>query len=209
MATLSTERPKSAARTMQNYVDGRWVGASSDATRDVVDPASGEVLARVPLSSADDVRAAVAAARRAQPAWARKPVIERARLLFRLRELVDARREEFAELLTRDTGKALADARLEMRRAIETIEAATAIPHTMQGKTLAQIATGVDAESFRQPVGVCAAVTAFNFPAMLLMWFLPYAIGTGTTCSSATRCMKPHAAGRRASSTRRGSLGRS
>jgi malonate-semialdehyde dehydrogenase (acetylating)/methylmalonate-semialdehyde dehydrogenase len=98
-----------------------------------------------------------------------------------LRELVDAHREEYAQLLTRDTGKALGDARLEMLRAIETIECSTAIPQTMQGRVLGQIATGIDAETFRYPVGVCAAITPFNFPAMLLMWFLPFAIGCGNT----------------------------
>jgi malonate-semialdehyde dehydrogenase (acetylating)/methylmalonate-semialdehyde dehydrogenase len=181
MSVPVRERPGSAVRELQNYVDGSWAPASGSETRDIVDPASGTVLAKLPWSTSTDVGAAVAAARRAQPEWARRPVIERARLLFKLRELVDAHREEYAELLTLDTGKALADARLEMVRALETIECATAIPQTMQGRVLGQIATGIDAETFRQPVGVCAAITPFNFPAMLLMWFLPFAVGCGNT----------------------------
>lgn len=181
MSTTTSERPSSAVREMQNYIGGRWVATSSGEFLDVIDPARGEPLSKVPMSSGADVELAVKAAREAQPGWARRPVIERARLLFRLRELVDAHREQYAEMLTRDTGKAIADARLEMLRAIETIECAAAIPQTMQGRALGQIARGVDAETYRQPVGVCAAITPFNFPAMLLMWFLPFAIGCGNT----------------------------
>lgn len=181
MSTTTSTRLSSTTREMQNYIGGRWTDASTGDFLDVIDPATGNPISKVPLSGAADVERAVAAARAAQPGWARKPVIERARLLFRLRELVDAHREEYAELLTLDTGKALADARLEMLRALETIECAAAIPQTMQGRALGQIATGVDAETFRQPVGVCAAITPFNFPAMLLMWFLPFAVGCGNT----------------------------
>jgi malonate-semialdehyde dehydrogenase (acetylating)/methylmalonate-semialdehyde dehydrogenase len=155
--------------------------ASFDDAMDVVNPANGEVLARVPLSAAADVEAAVTAAQAALPEWSRRPVIERARFLFRFRQLVEDRAEDFARLLTQGTGKALPDARLEMVRAIETIECACAIPQTMQGRALGQIATGIDCETFRQPVGVCAAITPFNFPAMLAMWFLPFSIGCGNT----------------------------
>jgi malonate-semialdehyde dehydrogenase (acetylating)/methylmalonate-semialdehyde dehydrogenase len=181
MDTITSERSPTSVLEMRNYIGGEWVEPSSGEFLDVIDPASGEPIARVPMSTAEDVERVVRAARAAQPAWARRPVIERARLLFKLHELVDRHREEYARMLTRDTGKALADARLEMLRAIETIECAVAIPQTMQGRTLGQIARGVDAETFRQPVGVCAAITPFNFPAMLLMWFLPFAIGCGNT----------------------------
>lgn len=181
MSTTTSAPRVSAIRDMQNYIGGGWVAASGDEFLDVIDPANGEPLSRVPMSTAADVERAVKAAREAQPDWARRPVIERARLLFRLRELADSHREQCAQMLTRDTGKALGDARLEMLRAIETIECAAAIPQTMQGRALGQIARGVDAETFRQPVGVCAAITPFNFPAMLLTWFLPFAIGCGNT----------------------------
>ena len=181
MSVPVSERPGSAVRELHNYVGGHWTAAASGERLDVLDPANGGLLARLPLSTAADVQAAVAAARKAQPEWGRRPVIERARMLFKLRELVDAHREEYAQLLTLDTGKALTDARLEMVRMIETLECATAIPQTMQGRVLGQIATGIDAETFRFPVGVCAAITPFNFPAMLLAWFLPFAIGCGNT----------------------------
>lgn len=181
MSTTTSKQSSSAIREMQNYIGGRWVPGSGDEFLDVIDPAKGEPLSKLPMSTAADVEMAVQAAREAQPGWGRRPVIERARLLFRMRELVDAHREQYAEMLTRDTGKAIADARLEMLRAIETIECAAAIPQTMQGRAMGQIATGVDAETFRQPVGVCAAITPFNFPAMLMMWFLPFAIGCGNT----------------------------
>jgi malonate-semialdehyde dehydrogenase (acetylating) / methylmalonate-semialdehyde dehydrogenase len=181
MTASSTEWPSASVLQLRNYIGGEWVEPDSAEFLAVSDPASGQTIARVPLSTRSEVDRAVRVAREAQPAWARRPVIERARLLFKLRDLVERNREEYARMLTVDTGKALADARQEMLRAIETIECAVAIPQAMQGRTLGQVATGVDAETFRQPVGVCAAITPFNFPAMLLMWFLPFAIGCGNT----------------------------
>jgi malonate-semialdehyde dehydrogenase (acetylating)/methylmalonate-semialdehyde dehydrogenase len=181
MPSSTTQPNPTQTRQMENYIDGQWVSSAGGETLDVLNPATGQQIASVPLSTAADVEAAIAAARRALPAWSRRPVIERARLLFRFRQLVEDNLDEFAELLTLDTGKSLIDARLEMIRALETIECATAIPQTMQGRALGQIANGVDAETFRQPVGVTAAITPFNFPGMLLMWFLPFAIGCGNT----------------------------
>ena len=179
--TVTTSSTDKAVRKLPNYVNGGWQDSSAAESLDVIDPANAQTLGQVPLSTAGDVDAAVAAARAAYPAWKKTPVIARARKLFKLRELVDQRQEEFARLLTVDTGKSLIDARLEMLRMLEVIECATAIPQTMQGKALGQISTGIDAETFRQPVGVCASITAFNFPAMLSMWFLPFAIGCGNT----------------------------
>ena len=179
MTLTSLPETDRAGRTLRNYVNGGWVDSSAEYALDVIDPSDVATLARVPLSSAEDVEAAVAAARAALPDWRRTPVIARARKLFKLRQLVEERAEDLARRLTRDTGKSLVDARLEVVRTLEVIEAATAIPQTMQGRALGQIASGIDAETFRQPVGVCAAITAFNFPAMLSMWFLPFAIGCG------------------------------
>ncbi|HEX3326392.1 MAG TPA: CoA-acylating methylmalonate-semialdehyde dehydrogenase, partial [Actinomycetota bacterium] len=143
--------------------------------------ASGEVLARVPLSSATDLDAAVRAAREALPAWRDVSVIARARLLFALREGLDARREELARSVTTEMGKTIVDARAEVARMIEMVEAACAIPTTMQGRVLEDVSRGIDAETIRQPVGVCAAIVPFNFPAMVPFWFLPFAIGCGNT----------------------------
>jgi malonate-semialdehyde dehydrogenase (acetylating)/methylmalonate-semialdehyde dehydrogenase len=147
----------------------------------VTDPASGELLASVAMSEAADVAAAVAAARAALPQWSAVSVIKRAQFLFRLREALSARAGELAQSITREMGKTILDARAEVERGIEMVEAATAVTQTMQGRTLEGVATGVDCETIRQPVGVCAAITPFNFPAMVPLWFLPFAIATGNT----------------------------
>jgi malonate-semialdehyde dehydrogenase (acetylating)/methylmalonate-semialdehyde dehydrogenase len=139
------------------------------------------VLARVPLSSGADLDAAVAAARAALPEWRAVSVIERARRLFALRQSLDARREDLARSVTTEMGKTIGDARAEVARMIEMVEAACAIPTTMQGRILEDVSRNVDAETVRQPVGVCAAIVPFNFPAMVPFWFLPFAIACGNS----------------------------
>ena len=166
-------------RLLDNYIGGRWTPAASADALDVTNPASGERLARVPLSSGDDLDAAVRAAREALPAWRAVSVIERGRRLFALREGLDARREELARSVTTEMGKTIGDARAEVARMIEMVEAACAVPTTMQGRILEDVSRNVDAETVRQPVGVCAAIVPFNFPAMVPFWFLPFAIGCG------------------------------
>ncbi len=169
-------------RLLENYVAGAWRPASAATGElDVTNPATGEALARVPLSGRADLDAAVAAARAALPEWRSVSTIARARVLFALRERLDARREELARSVTAEMGKTLDDARAEVARMIEMVEAACAIPTTMQGRVLEDVARGVDAETVRQPVGVCAAIVPFNFPAMVPFWFLPFAIGCGNT----------------------------
>ncbi len=168
-------------RLLDNYVGGTWTAASSEEALDVTNPATGEVLARVPLSSGADLDAAVAAAREALPAWRAVSVIERARRLFALREGLDARREDLARSVTTEMGKTIGDARAEVARMIEMVECACAIPTTMQGRILEDVSRNVDAETVRQPVGVCAAIVPFNFPAMVPFWFLPFAIGCGNS----------------------------
>ena len=154
---------------------------SAPSTLDDRDPATGELAALVPLSGADDVDAAVRAARDAQPAWRAVPPQKRARALIALRESLWERREEIARLVTADMGKTLADARGEVLRGIESTEAACAIPHLLKGENLEGVADGVDVELVRQPVGVVAAITPFNFPAMIPLWFLPFAIACGNS----------------------------
>jgi malonate-semialdehyde dehydrogenase (acetylating) / methylmalonate-semialdehyde dehydrogenase len=168
-------------RLLGNYVGGRWVAATAGEQLDVTNPATGETLARVPLSNAADVDAAVTAARAALPEWRSRPVIERARWLFGLRQVIETHADELARSVTREMGKTLPDARAEVGRAIEMIEAASAVPQTMQGRILEDVATNVDCETIRQPVGVCAAIVPFNFPAMVPFWFLPFAIACGNT----------------------------
>jgi malonate-semialdehyde dehydrogenase (acetylating)/methylmalonate-semialdehyde dehydrogenase len=170
-----------ATRLLDNYVGGAWTPAAPGEALDVANPATGEILARVPLSGASDLDAAVRAAREALPVWRAVSVIERARRLFALREGLEARKEDLARSVTAEMGKTIVDARAEVARMIEMVEAATAIPTTMQGRILEDVARNVDCETVRQPVGVCAAIVPFNFPAMVPFWFLPFAIGCGNT----------------------------
>jgi malonate-semialdehyde dehydrogenase (acetylating) / methylmalonate-semialdehyde dehydrogenase len=167
------------ARTLQNYIAGEWRdAATSDALEDR-DPATGELAARVPLSGAGDVDAAVQAARAAQPGWREVPPQERARAVLALRDALIRHRPVLTALVTADMGKTLADADGEVGRGIESVESAAGIPHLLKGETLEGVATGLDVEMVRQPVGVVAAITPFNFPAMIPLWFLPYAVACG------------------------------
>jgi malonate-semialdehyde dehydrogenase (acetylating)/methylmalonate-semialdehyde dehydrogenase len=171
-----------ATRLLDNYVAGRWTpAAAATGELDVTNPATGEALARVPLSGAADLDAAVRAARDALPAWRDVSTIARARKLFDLRERLVARSEDLARSVTTEMGKTIGDARAEVARMIEMVECACAIPTTMQGRILEDVSRNIDAETIRQPVGVCAAIVPFNFPAMVPFWFLPFAIACGNT----------------------------
>jgi malonate-semialdehyde dehydrogenase (acetylating)/methylmalonate-semialdehyde dehydrogenase len=176
---MSATDSTTATRLLDNYVAGRWTPATSGEELDVTNPATGGVLARVPLSSADDLDGAVRAAREALPVWRGVSAIERARRLFDLRQGLVVRREDLARSVTMEMGKTIDDARAEVARMIEMVECACAIPTTMQGRVLEDVSRNVDAETVRQPVGVCAAIVPFNFPAMVPFWFLPFAIGCG------------------------------
>jgi malonate-semialdehyde dehydrogenase (acetylating) / methylmalonate-semialdehyde dehydrogenase len=167
------------ARTLQNYIAGVWRDASTSDALEDRDPATGELTARVPLSGAGDVDAAVQAARAAQPAWRAVPPQVRARAVLALRDALIQHRQELTALVTADMGKTLADADGEVGRGIESVESAAGIPHLLKGETLEGVATGLDVEMVRQPVGVVAAITPFNFPAMIPLWFLPYAVACG------------------------------
>jgi malonate-semialdehyde dehydrogenase (acetylating)/methylmalonate-semialdehyde dehydrogenase len=162
-------------------VDGRWVPSAATETLDVTNPATGEVLGRVPLSSAKEVDLAVQAAARAFPAWRATPVVERARVLFRLKMLLEEHQEELAELLTKEHGKTKAEAMGELRRGIENVEHACGAPTLMMGDTVEDVASGIDCETIRQPLGVFAGITPYNFPVMIPLWFWPYAVVTGNT----------------------------
>src|SRR5215217_7143463 len=176
---MATTTP--STRLLDNYVAGRWTPATGDDALDVTNPATGETIARVPLSASADLDAAVSAARAALPEWRAVSAIARAQKLFELREGLVARRDELARSVTTEMGKTLVDARAEVARMIEMVECACALPTTMQGRVLEDVARNVDAETIRQPVGVCAAIVPFNFPAMVPFWFLPFAIGCGNT----------------------------
>jgi malonate-semialdehyde dehydrogenase (acetylating) / methylmalonate-semialdehyde dehydrogenase len=166
---------------LRNHVGGEWRDAEGvDAIPDI-DPASGETVATVPLSGAAEVDAAVAAARAVQPEWRAVPPQRRARAILALREELLARRAELVGLVTADMGKTLEDADGEVGRGLESVESAAAVPHLLKGENLEGVAAGVDVEMVRQPVGVVAAITPFNFPAMIPLWFLPYAVACGNS----------------------------
>lgn len=164
-----------------NFVDGAWSSSSSPDTVSVMNPATGEPLDQVPLSTATDVDLAVQAATRAFPEWRRTPAVERARVLFRLKALLEAHKEDLAYTLTLEHGKNLAETRGEVQRGIENVEHACGIPTLMMGETLEDIARGIDCETVRQPLGVFAVISPYNFPVMIPMWFWPYAVATGNT----------------------------
>ena len=164
---------------MDNYVDGEWcrVDASEHAT--VTNPATAEVLGRVPLSPASEVDRAVRAAGRAFDEWRRVPVTDRVQFLFRLKRLLEEDLDDLARTISLECGKTLAESRGELRRGIENVETACGMPSLIQGYNNEDIAPGVDEHLFRQPLGVVAAITPFNFPGMIPLWFLPYAVACG------------------------------
>jgi malonate-semialdehyde dehydrogenase (acetylating)/methylmalonate-semialdehyde dehydrogenase len=168
-----------AARTVQNYVGGRWVDSDAKQFGDIFNPASGELIARVPFGTAADVDRAVEAAQKAYPAWRQTPPVQRAKPLFKLKDLLERHSDDIARTVTREHGKTLDESRSSVRRAIDNVDLAIGIPTRMMGTSLEDIASGIDCHTVRQPLGVFAAITPFNFPAMVPMWFLPHAVATG------------------------------
>ena len=164
-----------------NYINGRWRQATTTEWLDVSNPATGEPLAQAPISTAADVAAAVDAAAAAYAEWRRTPPEDRIQPLFKLKQLLEDHIDELARIITQENGKTLSEAKGELRRAIENVEVACGIPMMMQGYNLEDVARGIDEMMIRQPVGVVAAITPFNFPAMIPFWFLPYAIACGNT----------------------------
>jgi malonate-semialdehyde dehydrogenase (acetylating)/methylmalonate-semialdehyde dehydrogenase len=157
------------------------MAATASESLEIRDPATGELLGRTPLSNRADVGAAVHAAREAFPGWRTTPPVERARVLFRLKGLLDAHKDELARDLTREHGKTVAESLGEIQRGIENIEHVCGIPTLLMGETIEDVASGIDCETVRQPLGVFAAITPYNFPVMIPLWFWPYAVATGNT----------------------------
>src|SRR6185295_6018132 len=166
---------------LRNFVGGKWESASAASVIAVRNPATGDVLAEAPLSSAADVGKAVEAASKALQSWRRTPAGDRIQPLFRLKALLDANFNEIARLVTQECGKTLAESEGELKRGIENVEVATGIPSLMLGSSLEDIASGIDETMIRQPLGVVGVITPFNFPAMIPLWFLPYAVACGNT----------------------------
>jgi len=164
-----------------NCLAGAWHRGSLPDMTEVFNPATGETLAHVPMAGPAEVDAAVRAAVAAFPEWRRTPPQNRIQYLFRFRRLLEKHADEIARLTTQENGKTLAESRAELARGIENVEVACGIPTMMQGYNLEDVASGIDEIMIRQPLGVTAAITPFNFPAMIPLWFLPYAIACGNT----------------------------
>ncbi len=171
----------SAIEQIRNYVDGAWCDSTGAEQLDVHNPATGEVLARVPLSSPGDVDLAAGVAAAVFPAWRRLPAPGRIQCLFKLKALLESDFEDLSATITAENGKTLDEARGEMRRAIENVEVACGIPTMMMGDYSEDVAPGVDEYMIRQPVGVAAMICPFNFPGMIPFWYLPYALACGNT----------------------------
>src|SRR3984893_18095047 len=173
--------PVAAPPTLRltNYINGQWIDSRASEWRDVINPATCEVLASVPLSDTAEVNAAVEAAAAAFPGWRRTPPEDRIQPLFKLKMLLEEHIDDIARIITQENGKTFTEAKAEMRRAIENVEVACGIPMMMQGYNLEDVARGIDEMMIRQTLGVVAAIVSFNFPGMIPFWFLPYAIATG------------------------------
>src|SRR5688572_17466005 len=166
---------------LSNFIGGRWTPATASGHVDVFNPATGSVIARTPLSTAQDVDRAVRAAAAAFPAWSETPPVVRARTMFAFKAKLEEHFEELARLVTTEHGKTLDESRGSVRRAIECVEVACGAPSMLMGYGLENVSSGIDCSVMRQPIGVCAAIAPFNFPAMVPLWFLPFAIVSGNT----------------------------
>jgi malonate-semialdehyde dehydrogenase (acetylating) / methylmalonate-semialdehyde dehydrogenase len=171
--------PAAALRTIPHWIGGAAFAGTSDRPSDVYNPATGKVQATVPLANRADLEKAVAAAEAAFPNWAAQPPLRRARVLFRFRELFEQHLDEFAATITSEHGKVLSDAKGEATRGLEVVEFATGIPQLLKGEFSEQVGPNIDSWSMRQPLGVVAGITPFNFPAMVPMWMFPVAIACG------------------------------
>ncbi|WP_038210728.1 CoA-acylating methylmalonate-semialdehyde dehydrogenase [Xenophilus azovorans] len=172
---------KNSIAAIDHYIQGRLVANASGRAQDVTNPATGAVTGRAGLAGADQVGAAVAAAQAAFPAWADTPPVRRARVMFRFLELLNRHRDELAHLITAEHGKVFTDAQGEVTRGIEVVEFACGIPQLLKGDHTEQVSTGIDNWTIRQPLGVVAGITPFNFPVMVPMWMFPVAIAAGNT----------------------------
>ena len=167
--------------TLHHHINGRHVEGASGRFGDIYNPATGEVIRKTPLAGAAEMRSAVEAAKAALPGWAATTPISRARVMFRFKELCEKHMDELATLVSEEHGKTLSDAKGSVQRGIEVVEFACGIPDQLKGEFTANVGTGVDGLSTRQPLGVCAGITPFNFPVMVPMWMFPMAMACGNT----------------------------
>ncbi|GAB1770255.1 CoA-acylating methylmalonate-semialdehyde dehydrogenase [Priestia megaterium] len=172
---------QTTVKTVKNYIGGEWVDSSTSLTEPVYNPATGEVIAEVPLSTKEDVDQAVQAANEAFKGWSKTAVPKRARILFKYQQLLVDNWDELAKLVTLENGKSFNEARGEVQRGIECVEFAAGAPTLMMGKQLPDIATGIESGMYRYPIGVIGGITPFNFPMMVPCWMFPLAIACGNT----------------------------
>ena len=163
------------------FIGGKFVQSDSNETLPVTDPATQEVLVDVPYATPEEIDTAVESAKSAYLAWRETPLPERARLMLRYQDLLKARQEDIARILSRETGKTFADAKGDVWRGIEVVEQAAQVTSLMMGETAENVAGGIDTYSYVQPLGVCAGITPFNFPAMIPLWMFPMAIACGNS----------------------------
>jgi len=168
-----------SVKSVSFYINGEWIKPAGRATQAVTNPATGEVLAEVPLATSGDVDHAVETAHAAYLKWRDVLVVDRVQVLYRYKTLLEAHAGDLANILTAENGKTLEDSRAEVRRGIQMVEVACGMPSLMMGDSLNDIAQGIDCKTIRQPLGVCVGITPFNFPAMVPMWMYPFAIAAG------------------------------
>ena len=166
---------------INHYIGGKIVEGKSGRLGDVYNPATGEVVRKVALATVEELRAAVATAKAAFPAWAETPPLRRARVMFRLKSLIEQNMDRLARIVTEEHGKTVEDAKGSITRGLEVVEFACGIPHALKGEYTENVGTAIDSYSSRQPIGVVAGITPFNFPAMIPLWMAPMAIATGNT----------------------------
>ena len=166
---------------IEHFIDGKTTKGSSNKKSKVFNPATGEQTAEVNLASKTDVDFAVVKAKKAFVDWSRKPPAQRARVIFKFKELIEKNSDELTKLIVSEHGKVYADALGSLTRGLEVVEFACGIPHLLKGEFTENVGTDVDSWSIRQPLGVCAGITPFNFPAMVPMWMFPLAIACGNT----------------------------
>src|SRR3954469_21213350 len=167
-------------KTVSSLVDGKWAPLTGE-QHPVFNPATGVEIARLPWATDLEVDRAVKAAHAAFKGWRETPVVDRVQPLYRFKTLLEKHLEEVAATLTMEYGKTIEDARVEVRRAIQMIEVACGMPSLMMGDSLNDVSRGIDSRTVREPLGVCAGITPFNFPAMVPMWMIPFALATGNT----------------------------
>ena len=167
--------------TLKNYINGQWVESKGDNVLDVINPATGKAIVQVPAGSRKDILDAAEAAVNASKSWRNTPSTQRIQYLFKMKQVLEANTDLIAEICTKECGKTYAESKAEMVRALENIEVACGIPTMLQSPFSEDIATGVDEFVIRQPIGVGACISPFNFPIMIPFWFMPYAIACGNT----------------------------